>query len=185
MGRRDPGPPAGPLHADAGRGVVLARAVQGGQAGEGVGHQHDVDVGPVGNAGQTNYGAAKTGIATFTEIARRSWALRRALQRHRPGRAHPAHRRTRPGAQLAGEAAADRVRRMAPGNISPFVAYLATEDCPIAGKVFFVYGGDVQLFQPYTIVDTIDTDGRWTIEELEKAAAKWGEVSFDQGLSFG
>ena len=35
-----------------------------------------------------------------------------------------------------------------PANISPLVAYLATEDCPLTGKTFFVQGGKVQLFQP-------------------------------------
>ena len=44
------------------------------------------------NPGQTNYGAAKTGIATFSQIvAKELDPLRREEQHHRPGRAHPAH----------------------------------------------------------------------------------------------
>ena len=44
-----------------------------------------------GNPGQTNYGAAKTGIAAFTIIAAaRAGPLRRHGQRHRTGRARPA-----------------------------------------------------------------------------------------------
>jgi len=54
-----------------------------------------------------------------------------------------------------------------PANISPLVAYLATEDCPATGKVFFVQGGKVQLFQPWTLTESIDKDGRWTVAELE------------------
>ena len=69
-----------------------------------------------------------------------------------------------------------------PANISPFVAYLSTADCPIAGKVFFVWANEVRLFQPWTIVDTVTTDGRWTIEGLETAAKKWGDVVWDQSL---
>ena len=46
-----------------------------------------------------------------------------------------------------------------PGNISPFVAYLATADCPVAGKIFFVWANKVALFQPYTVVDTLTTEG--------------------------
>src|SRR5438552_855400 len=38
---------------------------------------------------------------------------------------------------------------MDPANVSPFVAYLATADCPIKGRVFFVAGGGVHLFQPF------------------------------------
>jgi hypothetical protein len=63
------------------------------------------------------------------------------------------------------------------------VAYLATEGCPIAGKTFFVYGGTVQLFQPWTIVDTIQVDHTWSLDELAEQAAKWGEVEFDQSIS--
>jgi hypothetical protein len=84
-----------------------------------------------------------------------------------------------------GEAPETGFDPMAPGNISPMVAYLATQDCPIGGKVFFVFGGTVQLFQPYTVVDTIKIDQAWSVEELAKEAAKWGDVTFDQGLSFG
>ena len=35
------------------------------------------------------------------------------------------------------------------------MGYLATADCPIAGKVFFVWANEVRLFQPWTIVDTV------------------------------
>jgi hypothetical protein len=84
-----------------------------------------------------------------------------------------------------GEAPETGFDPMDPGNISPMVAYLATQDCPIGGKVFFVFGGTVQLFQPYTVVDTIKTDGAWSVDELAQEAAKWGELTFDHGLSFG
>ena len=42
-----------------------------------------------------------------------------------------------------------------PENIAPFVAYLATEDCPIHGRIFLVAGGTVRLFQPFSIIDAI------------------------------
>ena len=56
-----------------------------------------------GNVGQTNYGAAKPGIAGFTFIAALELrALRRDRERHRARRAHPPHRGPRPGAQRGG-----------------------------------------------------------------------------------
>jgi NAD(P)-dependent dehydrogenase (short-subunit alcohol dehydrogenase family) len=138
--------------------------------------------GLLANPGQTNYGAAKTGIATFTEICQKE------LWRYgvRANAIAPAAR-TRLTAPLGniGEAPETGFDPMDPGNISPMVAYLATQDCPIGGKVFFVFGGTVQLFQPYTVVDTIKTDGAWSVDELAQEAAKWGELTFDQGLSFG
>jgi NAD(P)-dependent dehydrogenase (short-subunit alcohol dehydrogenase family) len=135
-----------------------------------------------GNAGQTNYGAAKTGIATFTQIANTELerygvrcnaiapaALTRLTEDLNPDR---------PAAQAGEFDASD------PANISPFVAYLATEDCPIAGRVFWVRGGEVALFQPFAIVDTIRTDGRWTIDGLAKEAARFATFEFNLGRPY-
>ena len=73
---------------------------------------------------------------------------------------------------------------MDPANVAPFVAYLATADCPIKGRVFFVAGGGVHLFQPFAIVDAITKDGRWTVEELAKEAARFADVPFNLGSPF-
>ena len=145
--------------------------------------------GLLSNPGQTNYGAAKSGIATFTEICQKE------LGRYgvRSNAIAPAARTrltmTVPGAEER-YAERERAQREAgsefdksdPANISPFVAYLSTADCPIEGKVFFVWGSEVRLFQPWTIVDTITADGRWTVDDLAVAAKKWGDVSWDQSL---
>ncbi|MGD9703732.1 MAG: SDR family oxidoreductase [Acidimicrobiia bacterium] len=137
--------------------------------------------GLLSNPGQTNYGAAKSGIATFTEICQKE------LTRYgvRCNAIAPAAR-TRLTEALGGSASAtpgDGFDTMDPANVSPMVAYLATESCPIAGKTFFVYGGTVQLFQPWTIVDTVRTDHRWSVDELAGVAAKWGDVHFDQSIT--
>jgi hypothetical protein len=70
---------------------------------------------------------------------------------------------------------------MDPANVSPFVAYLATADCPIAGRVFFVAGGGIHLFQPFAIIDSIAKDGKWTVAELQDQAARLADVPFDLG----
>ena len=76
-----------------------------------------------GNPGQTNYGAAKAGIAAFTIIAALELgALRRHRQRGRPGRAHPHDRGPRPGAGDRG--AARSCAR--PRWIAPIVTWLAS-----------------------------------------------------------
>jgi NAD(P)-dependent dehydrogenase (short-subunit alcohol dehydrogenase family) len=134
-----------------------------------------------GNVGQTNYGAAKTGIATLAIIAQMELdrygvrvnaiapsAMTRLIQ-------------TIPGIENRAKAAEGEFDRSDPANISPFVAYLATEDCPIKGRVFYVAGGDVGLFQPFAIVERIHKDGRWTVEELQKEAAHFADVEFDLG----
>jgi NAD(P)-dependent dehydrogenase (short-subunit alcohol dehydrogenase family) len=134
-----------------------------------------------GNVGQTNYGAAKTGIATLAIISQMELdrygvrvnaiapsAMTRLIQ-------------TIPGVENRPQPKEGEFNKLDPGNISPFVAYLATEDCPIKGRVFFVAGGDVSLFQPFAIIDTIHKDGRWTVEELEKEAAHFADVEFNLG----
>jgi NAD(P)-dependent dehydrogenase (short-subunit alcohol dehydrogenase family) len=134
-----------------------------------------------GNAGQTNYGAAKTGIATFMIICQMELgrygvrcnaiapaAMTRLIQ-------------TIPGVENRERPREGEFDPRDPGNVSPFVAYLATADCPIQGKVFYVAGGNVALFQPFSIVDRISKDGRWTVAELQEQAARFADVEFDLG----
>jgi NAD(P)-dependent dehydrogenase (short-subunit alcohol dehydrogenase family) len=127
--------------------------------------------GLLGNPGQTNYGAAKAGIAAFTVIAAQE------LGRYgvRVNAIAPAAR-TRMTEQTPG--LGDIVRTPSdpavfdvwnPANVSPLVAYLATTDCPITGQVFYVQGGQVRLFQPWTMTATIDKHDRWTVSELSEA----------------
>jgi NAD(P)-dependent dehydrogenase (short-subunit alcohol dehydrogenase family) len=70
---------------------------------------------------------------------------------------------------------------MDPANVSPFVAYLATAGCPIKGRVFFVAGGGIHLFQPFAIVDSINKDGKWTVAELAAEAGRLADVPFALG----
>jgi NAD(P)-dependent dehydrogenase (short-subunit alcohol dehydrogenase family) len=137
-----------------------------------------------GNAGQTNYGAAKSGIASFTTILQQEIgkygvrcnaiapAARTRLTMTIPGAAE------RMGPTDEGWDPSD------PANIAPFVAHLGRADCRIAGKVFFVRGGDVHLFQPWTIVDTISTDGRWEMDDLAAHDARFADREFDLGNPF-
>ena len=133
-----------------------------------------------GNVGQTNYGAAKTGIATFSIIA--NLELRRYGVRVNAIAPSAATRLigTIPGAGSQ-DLPQDEWSAMDPANVSPFVAYLATEDCPIEGRVFYVGGGEVCLFQPFVVVDRIEKDGKWSVEELAKEAARFQDYEFDYG----
>jgi NAD(P)-dependent dehydrogenase (short-subunit alcohol dehydrogenase family) len=136
-----------------------------------------------GNPGQTNYGAAKTGIATFSIIA--DAELSRYGVRVNAIAPAAATRLTGLGRPPREEPSSDEWSPMDPANVSPFVAYLATEDCPIHGRVFFVQGGGIFLFEPFTIVDRIEKEGMWTVEELRVQAPKFQEVTFDYGHPLG
>ena len=57
-------------------------------------------------------------------------------------------------------------------NVAPFVAYLATPDCPFTGETFFVQGGKVQRVQSWAFAEEIAKTDRWTVEELRSEGAR-------------
>ncbi len=131
--------------------------------------------GVLGNAGQTNYGAAKAGIAAFSTIC--------AMELGRYGvrsNAITPMARTRLTEQTPG--LSDLVKppddasvfdQWDPANISPMIAYLATADCPFTGETFFVQGDLVARYQPYVLAETITNQHeRWTVERLVEEGPK-------------
>ena len=57
-----------------------------------------------------------------------------------------------------------------PDNVAPWVAYLAGDEAAdISGQTFLLYGGTVELLQPWVSVNKVTTDGRWSVDELAKA----------------
>ena len=124
------------------------------------------------NPGQANYDAAKSGIATLSQVCAKE------LSRYgvRSNAVAPGAR-TRltlatPGLGEAVKAPEHGFDVWDPANVSPFVAYLATETCPITGECFLVQGGKVQRAQSWKGVDAIERNDRWTVKELEIEAAK-------------
>jgi len=124
--------------------------------------------GLLGNPGQSNYGTAKAGIAAFTVIAAQE------LSRYgvRVNAIVPAARsritESTPGLSDIVQPPADSgaFDSWDPANVSPIAAYLASDLCSFTGKVFFVQGGKVQFFQPWTLAAEIDKGERWTVDEL-------------------
>ncbi len=130
--------------------------------------------GLLGNPGQTNYGAAKSGIATFSQIC----SMELGRYGVRSNAIAPAAR-TRLTEQTPGLSEVVKVPddtatfdAWDPANVSPFVAYLATADCTFTGEAFLVQGGLVQRFQPWTLSEKIDKGDRWTVAELAGEADK-------------
>jgi NAD(P)-dependent dehydrogenase (short-subunit alcohol dehydrogenase family) len=123
-----------------------------------------------GNAGQANYGAAKSGIAGLTRvvardmgrygvtcnaIAPRAWTrLTATIPEQRPG---------------AGAPRAPALEELAPESVSPMVCYLASDHAwNINGQVFHVYAGTVALLHHPLPSRTIFKNGMWTLDELSK-----------------
>ncbi len=127
--------------------------------------------GLLGNLGQTNYGAAKAGVAAFSVICAQE------LSRYgvRSNCIAPAAR-TRltegtPGLSDMVAAPGDETKFDVwdPANVSPIVAYLASADCPLNARTLFVQGGTVRLMEGWHFTDTIEHEGRWTVDELAGA----------------
>jgi NAD(P)-dependent dehydrogenase (short-subunit alcohol dehydrogenase family) len=134
------------------------------------------------NPGQANYGTAKTGIATLTMIAQRELGRYGVKANAIAPAARTRLTLATPGISEAILSVPEEgFDPMDPANVSPFVAYLATADCPIGGRIFFVAGGGVHLFQPFALVDSISKDGTWTVAELQEKAARLADVPFDLG----
>ena len=126
--------------------------------------------GLVGNPGQTNYGAAKAGVAAFAAIC----AQELARYGVRSNCVCPAARtrlsETAPGIGSMIAAPADgRFDVWDPANISPLVAYLSTASCPFNGTTFYAQGGAVKVVAPWTFGEGVERDGRWTVGELADA----------------
>ena len=119
------------------------------------------------NPGQANYGSAKAAIAALTLIAAEE------LERYgvRVNAIAPIAR-TRltlatPGmGTLMSEPEEGELDLFSPANISPLVAYLATEKCPITGKVYAVQGGAISALRGWHDTETIETDGPWLIDDI-------------------
>ena len=55
-----------------------------------------------------------------------------------------------------------------PGNIAPVVAWLAGDDAAdVSGQVFVVFANRVHLMDGWDLLNTVETEGRWTIDELQ------------------
>ena len=119
-----------------------------------------------GNTGQTNYGAAKAGIASFTIIAAKELArygvtvnaiapaaaTRMTIPLRAGGREPPP---------------AEAFDPSAPDNIAPIVVWLGSaESAGITGRVFNVRGGRISVAEGWHAGPLAERDGRWDPSEL-------------------
>jgi NAD(P)-dependent dehydrogenase (short-subunit alcohol dehydrogenase family) len=128
------------------------------------------------NAGQLNYDAAKSGIATMAivlakELDRYGVTVNAIAPRARTrltentfgGRGGPAEGEFDP---------------RDPDNVAPWVVWLCSEAAAhITGQNFVVGGGTVQLVSSWRVDSTIDKQDRWTLDELDD---RWRDLFGDR-----
>ena len=120
-----------------------------------------------GNVGQTNYSAAKAGIAAMTVV----WGQELNRYGVRSNCIAPVAR-TRLTLQTPGLGEAMGQHVFDPENISPLVAVMAAATCPFNGQVFSVYGSNVGIYGGWSIAEEVTSDDRWTAEALAAAMDK-------------
>src|SRR5690606_13644192 len=125
------------------------------------------------NPGQSNYGAAKAGVATFSAICAKELsrygvrsnciapAARTRLTESAPGLADL----VAPPGDGVGFDLWD------PANVSPLVAYLASEACPLNGRTLYIQGGTIRLLEGWHFTESIEREDRWTVEGLRESLA--------------
>ena len=126
------------------------------------------------NPGQANYGAAKTGIATFSQIAAKELTRYDVISNCIAPGARTRLTLATPGLENIMAPREGAFDEWDPANISPLVAYLATADCPFTGGSFFVQGGTVRFIEPWRLGEGVERERRWTVDEL---AAELGPLA--------
>jgi hypothetical protein len=111
----------------------------------------------LGNFGQSNYGAAKMGLVGFTRVL----AAEGAKYNIKANAICPVAY-TRMTEDILGNLA-DKIQ---PEAVSPVVAWLAHDDCPVSGEIYSVAGGRVARFFIGMTEGWTRKDGALTVEDV-------------------
>ncbi len=122
-----------------------------------------------GNFGQANYGAAKMGIVGLTKVL----SVEGAKKNIKVNAIAPVARSRMTEALLPETVLA----KLEPDRVSPVVAYLASEGCPVSGQVLSAGGGYVSRVETVEGPGTVFSDG-FTIEDV---MARWEAITTLEG----
>lgn len=127
------------------------------------------EAGMFGHLGQPNYSAAKAGILGLCfEIAKEVGRMGVTVNTISPR-----------GRTPMTEGAFGQIKEIigfdswAPENVAPWAAFLSRDEAAeITGQIFVVYGGTVQVMEPWRIASKISEERTWTSDELVLEARK-------------
>jgi NAD(P)-dependent dehydrogenase (short-subunit alcohol dehydrogenase family) len=123
--------------------------------------------GLLGNQGQSNYGAAKAGVAAFTVIC----ALELARYGVRVNAIAPGARTAMTEGAFGELDFEGEFDPLDPANVAPVVVWLLSDAAAeVSGQVIGITGGLVELYEGWHVVASRERPGRWTPEALAEAA---------------
>jgi NAD(P)-dependent dehydrogenase (short-subunit alcohol dehydrogenase family) len=123
--------------------------------------------GLLGNLGQSNYGAAKAGVAAFTVIT----ALELARHGVRVNAIAPGARTRMTEGAFGDLTFPGGFDPLDPANVAPVVVWLLSDAAAeVSGQVLGITGGLVELYEGWHVVASRELPGRWTPERLAEAA---------------
>jgi len=121
------------------------------------------------NPGQTNYGAAKSGIATMSQIAAKELGRYGVVSNCIAPGARTRLTLATPGLEDIMTAPASGFDNWDPANVAPLAAYLSVPNCPFSGETFYIKGGVIKRVKSWEMADRIEKAGAWTVDELAEA----------------
>jgi NAD(P)-dependent dehydrogenase (short-subunit alcohol dehydrogenase family) len=128
--------------------------------------------GLLANPGQSNYGTAKSGIATFTQIVAKELSRYDVKVNCIAPVARTRLTLATPGLDEIMAVRDGMFDEWDPANVAPIVAYLASTACRFNGETFFVRGGTVQRVRSWELAESVRCDGAWSVDELAIALDK-------------
>jgi NAD(P)-dependent dehydrogenase (short-subunit alcohol dehydrogenase family) len=125
--------------------------------------------GLLGNLGQSNYGAAKAGVAAFTVIC----ALELARYGVRVNAIAPGARTAMTEGAFGELDFEGEFDPLDPANVAPVVVWLLSDAAAeVSGQVIGITGGLVELYEGWHVVAGQELPRRWAPEELAEAAPR-------------
>ena len=123
--------------------------------------------GLIGNFGQTNYGAAKAGIAGFS----RSLSMEMAKYKCTVNTISPgaATRLTIDLMKAAGREVDPNDWSQGPQQIAPIIAWVSSDEASeITNQIFHVSSGTVGIMQQPAVIKSFKSDDLWSMEQLNQ-----------------
>ena len=135
--------------------------------------------GLVGNSGQANYGAAKSGIAGFTKVVARDMgrygvtanSIAPRAQTRMIGAIPSAASAIRSQGGVTSISGEEDLGTTHADDVAPFVVYLASDFASdVNAQTFLVYGGNVSLMSQPRPARSIYNEGQWSMDVLAPMA---------------